>query len=298
MGSSKTEKAFPKSSESVSRQERKRKRDKTVSDLPEPDAPPEESSETIHAEDADFANAGKRSKKRKMEKRTGNIVPAEREELPQRKSDRQSRREGQNSTPGGQADCKQFGMAEADREAEEASGKKHMKKKKKTKAQRDDGEAGTNGETAAAANSTSPPLEKSKRSKTSKSKRDAPGKDPAENSTKPRHQSVKADAENNGPSQKAPRFIVFIGNLPYTTTTDSLTAHFRTLLPFRTRHLTAKGTDRSKGYAFLEFDSYDRMETCLKMFHHSLFDDGVNGEVGKRRINVELTYVIFRLCLY
>jgi nucleolar protein 6 len=31
------------------------------------------------------------------------------------------------------------------------------------------------------------------------------------------------------------------------------------------------------------------MKTCLKKFHHSMFDSGVGGERGQRRINVELT---------
>lgn len=45
---------------------------------------------------------------------------------------------------------------------------------------------------------------------------------------------------------------------------------------------------KSKGYAFLEFDGYDHMKTCLKLFHHSMFDDGVS---PPRKISVELTYV-------
>lgn len=45
---------------------------------------------------------------------------------------------------------------------------------------------------------------------------------------------------------------------------------------------------KSKGYAFLEFDGYDHMKTCLKLFHHSNFDDGIS---LPRKISVELTYV-------
>ncbi|KAI9846030.1 MAG: hypothetical protein M1838_001480 [Thelocarpon superellum] len=54
------------------------------------------------------------------------------------------------------------------------------------------------------------------------------------------------------------------------------------------RHLTLKDspTGRSKGYAFLEFPTYDRMTTCLQLFHHSMFKDGVS---PSRKINVELT---------
>lgn len=38
----------------------------------------------------------------------------------------------------------------------------------------------------------------------------------------------------------------------------------------------------------MDFDNYDRMKTCLKLYHHSNFDDGVS---SARKINVELTYV-------
>lgn len=109
------------------------------------------------------------------------------------------------------------------------------------------------------------------------------------------------------------RFIVFVGNLPYTTTDTSLHSHFKKLLPFTLRHRTDPKTKQSKGFAFLEFENYDRMKTCLKLYHHSMFDptakaEGVDGDAaaeihpdrvakvkakekrgGARRINVELT---------
>ncbi|CAK1358755.1 unnamed protein product [Cercospora beticola] len=122
---------------------------------------------------------------------------------------------------------------------------------------------------------------------------------------------------------KKSRFIVFVGNLPYKTTDSSLEKHFAKLQPFTLRHRTDPKTKKSKGFAFLEFENYDRMKTCLKVFHHSLFDpeaidrgevvpdptapgkedesgmhpDRRNGGAGKgkgkkdtaRRINVELT---------
>lgn len=106
------------------------------------------------------------------------------------------------------------------------------------------------------------------------------------------------------------RFIVFVGNLPYKTTDDSLKKHFKKLQPFTLRHRTDPKTKKSKGFAFLEFENYDRMKTCLKLYHHSMFDpenvaeDGADltGEPEKeqlnsrgkkktqaRKINVELT---------
>jgi nucleolar protein 6 len=46
---------------------------------------------------------------------------------------------------------------------------------------------------------------------------------------------------------------------------------------------------KCKGSAFVEFTGYDHMKTCLKLFHHSTFDDGKS---APRKINVELTYVL------
>ena len=71
---------------------------------------------------------------------------------------------------------------------------------------------------------------------------------------------------------KNDRFILFIGNLPYAATNDSITNHFSALQPFTVRHSTDKNTGRSKGFAFLEFENYDKMKTCLKLYHHSIFD--------------------------
>lgn len=76
------------------------------------------------------------------------------------------------------------------------------------------------------------------------------------------------------------------GNLPYTATTAQIATHFAKVRPISIRHPTSKlntvhdpgnpeggGNERpaSKGYAFLEFEAYDRMKTCLKLYHHSHF---------------------------
>jgi len=111
-------------------------------------------------------------------------------------------------------------------------------------------------------------------------------------------------------SKVAPRFICFVGNLPYTCTTDQIQQHFRKLEPASIRHSTDKQTRKSKGFAFLEFDDYSKMKTCLKVYHHSTFDPertsklpadafdenglekevpGQNRKQTGRKINVELT---------
>ena len=74
--------------------------------------------------------------------------------------------------------------------------------------------------------------------------------------------------------------------MPFGVTTESIAKHFEKIEPTDVRHMTAKDTGKSKGFAFLEFDRYDRMKTCLSLYHHTLFDDGKS---DARKINVELT---------
>ncbi|MCJ1342979.1 hypothetical protein MMC31_001168 [Peltigera leucophlebia] len=96
---------------------------------------------------------------------------------------------------------------------------------------------------------------------------------------------VEASAQKSA-FKKASRFIVFIGNLPFTATNDSIKKHFTKVKPSSIRHSTIKDTGKSKGFAFIEFEDYDRMQTCLKLYHHSSFEDG---ESPPRKLNVELT---------
>ncbi|KAF2104014.1 hypothetical protein NA57DRAFT_70227 [Rhizodiscina lignyota] len=81
------------------------------------------------------------------------------------------------------------------------------------------------------------------------------------------------------------RFIVFVGNLPYLATAQSIKDHFKKIAPFKVRLSSDKKTGMSNGYAFLEFDRFDRMKTCLELYHHSHFIEGKDS----RKINVELT---------
>jgi len=90
-----------------------------------------------------------------------------------------------------------------------------------------------------------------------------------------------------GIESKPARFIVFIGNLPFSATTESIKEHFAALKPISVRNLTSRGkSSRSRGCAFVEFEGHGHMETCLKLFHHSTFDDSIS---PPRKINVELT---------
>lgn len=78
---------------------------------------------------------------------------------------------------------------------------------------------------------------------------------------------------------KGPRFILFVGNLPFDIQQAELVAHFKNANPDRIR------LRKEKGIAFLEFDN-DNQEIQKKMdlalrLHHSV--------IRKRKINVELT---------
>lgn len=105
------------------------------------------------------------------------------------------------------------------------------------------------------------------------------------------------------PDKSASRFIVFVGNLPFTATAAQVQDHFVKIAPTSVRLSTDKATGKGKGFAFVEFDGYDKMKTCLKLYHHSIFDpeakgkdktnkeqdDATDGKKRGRRINVELT---------
>ncbi|KAF2861509.1 hypothetical protein K470DRAFT_256884 [Piedraia hortae CBS 480.64] len=89
------------------------------------------------------------------------------------------------------------------------------------------------------------------------------------------------------------RFIVFVGNLPFNTTDASLAAFFQPLAPTSIRHRTDPKTKKSKGFAFVEFEGYDRLKTCLQKYHHVEFNPEEHGAEGTgkggRKINVELS---------
>jgi nucleolar protein 6 len=90
-----------------------------------------------------------------------------------------------------------------------------------------------------------------------------------------------------GSEGKPSRFIVFVGNLPYTATESAVRSHFASVSPTDIRLLTERGNSaRCRGVAFVEFGRYDHMKTCLQKMHHTDFDDGVS---PVRKINVELT---------
>ncbi|OXV05351.1 hypothetical protein Egran_06881 [Elaphomyces granulatus] len=121
---------------------------------------------------------------------------------------------------------------------------------------------------------------------TSEAVSDKPGKELATEAGQSEYQQ--SDSQQESPEQqKGGRFIVFIGNLPFTATQESVENHFCKINPISVRVATEKGNSgKCRGFGFLEFQNYDRMQTCLKLYHHSSLDDGKS---PARRINVELT---------
>jgi len=90
--------------------------------------------------------------------------------------------------------------------------------------------------------------------------------------------------EQKNPSKKEQqRYILFVGNLKYTTSKEAISKHFSACdPPPNVRLLTPKSATatKSKGCAFLEFTHRNALQQALKL-HQS--------EIEGRKINVELT---------
>ncbi|KAJ2083450.1 hypothetical protein H4R24_000830 [Coemansia sp. RSA 988] len=78
----------------------------------------------------------------------------------------------------------------------------------------------------------------------------------------------------------AVRFIVFVGNLPFSSTAADLREFMKKANPISVRLMTNKETGKSRGFAFVEFASSADMR-CGLMFHHH--------KLKNKKINVDLT---------
>lgn len=104
----------------------------------------------------------------------------------------------------------------------------------------------------------------------------ADGADEAPKKKRKTRRGKKGKGVNGG---TGPRFLLFVGNLPYDIQQAELVSHFKNANPDRIR------VRKEKGIAFLEFDNDNReiqskMDTALRM-HHLV--------IRNRKINVELT---------
>ncbi|KAF4952590.1 hypothetical protein FGADI_6661 [Fusarium gaditjirri] len=215
----------------------------------------------------------KKAKKEKRDKKYKKESRKERKEkrknlqdLPEQDDDE----EAAEDAPMAEADDK---PADAPVEADKPAKKDKKKKDKKTKTdesqQKDD------------ASADAEPKEEPKKSKKDKKKQNKA----SETTTTNNESAAGADAE--AADGKGDRHIVFVGNLPFTATAETIKAHFASLNPVSVRCMSdPKDSKPCRGFAFVEFEKVWHMRTCLDKFHHSEFLDGVS---YPRRINVELT---------
>ncbi|CAE1311379.1 NOP6 [Acanthosepion pharaonis] len=88
-------------------------------------------------------------------------------------------------------------------------------------------------------------------------------------------------SKHNKPVKKA--YVVFVGNLPYAVTKEQLEEHFRkTGGVKKIRIPKEKGTDRGRGFAYIEFKDRISHKIGLRLHHTHL---------GGRQINVEFTSI-------
>ncbi|KAJ5152964.1 uncharacterized protein N7482_009442 [Penicillium canariense] len=215
----------------------------------------------------------KKDKKEKKEKRQAEkeveVAPEVIEEDKKEKKKKQKKEEANESNESQQVETKEK------RESKKAEKAEKKEKKEKRSADKTDLDAEEKAAKKAA-----------KKAKSDKKKAAEEDKESAsqEGST----DEPEADASNEAEvTQKSSRFICFVGNLPYSANHESLTKHFEKNPPANIRVATKKeAPSKCRGFAFIEFDNYDRMKTCLKLYHHSMFDDG---KYPPRRMNVELT---------
>ncbi|CCT69812.1 related to potato small nuclear ribonucleoprotein U2B and human splicing factor homolog [Fusarium fujikuroi] len=220
----------------------------------------------------------KKAKKEKRDKKYKKESRKERKEkrknlqdLPEQDDDE----EAAEDAPMVEADDK---PADAPVEADKPA-KKDKKKNKDKKAKTD--ESQQKDDASADAQPEEKPKEEPKKSKKDKKKQN---KTP-ETTTTNDESAAGVDAE--AADGKGDRHIVFVGNLPFTATAETIKAHFASLNPVSVRCMSdPKDSKPCRGFAFVEFEKVWHMRTCLDKFHHSEFSDGVS---YPRRINVELT---------
>ncbi|THC98031.1 hypothetical protein EYZ11_002457 [Aspergillus tanneri] len=242
----------------------------------------------------------KREDKKKEKRKAKEVVDeieggSQAEETPKEKKDKKEKKE--------KKDKKEKKEMKDKKDKEEKKDKKDKKEKKEKKDKREDDEIETMNNTSKQESfdamdvdekpsketeKPSPETEKGSK-KDKKSKKEKKYKTSAiENKEQQQEagQSQRTEDEPTG-KQKPNRFIVFVGNLPYSANAESLKTHFEKNPPVSVRVATEKDKPtKCRGFGFVEFEHYDRMKTCLKLYHHSIFDDG---KYPPRRINVELT---------
>ncbi|KAF5878814.1 putative rna binding protein [Botrytis fragariae] len=250
----------------ASRAERKAKRRKIENSIP--DIPDDLGTEA----NDDGAVSTKRKRSIDDDAKVGQAITLDRKEEIADKNVESHHKSKKNKTSSTESSLLPMQIGEPSDIAETEAAPKKSKKERKAerKAKEADAKSTSIAQTAepATGNATGPPDQISAERKRAKTKK-------------------QGGASGDNSESKAARFIVFIGNLPFTATTASIKNHFAAVKPASVRHLTEKGNPtKSRGCAFLEFEGYDHMKTCLKQFHQSTFNDGIS---APRKLNVELT---------
>ncbi|PFH59605.1 hypothetical protein XA68_12092 [Ophiocordyceps unilateralis] len=274
-----------KDSKKESRKEKKEKR-KDIRDLPEG---AEEVSDGAVEGGAVVEGAlnGVKEKKEKKEKKdrkdkndTKNMEEAKTDTTEKKEKTKKDGKEKRNK--------KKKEEEEEKGEAEEEEIKTKEKKEKKEKKQKKEGKEKKQKKEGKEKEG------KEKKQKTDKTKQVAITNSPLNKSSSspqangnpsPSHAAAAPNDDDEGRAAeegKADRHIVFVGNLPYSATQESVWAHFAALKPVSVRCLTRRDNSAEcRGVAFVEFAHAASQRACLDRFHHSVFDG--------RRINVELT---------
>ncbi|KAJ7390018.1 hypothetical protein OS493_027542 [Desmophyllum pertusum] len=95
-----------------------------------------------------------------------------------------------------------------------------------------------------------------------------------------KQETTSTDTLENEDDQNKSRYILFVGNLPFTVNEEEVKNHFRCTDNIKEFRLMTKKTGESKGCGFLEFDSKASYWKALNL-HHSV--------LAGRKINVEVT---------
>ncbi|WAO87003.1 RRM domain-containing protein [Fusarium falciforme] len=239
-------------------------------------------------DDATTADVKKKAKKEKKDKKHKKESRKERkdkrkdlQDLPEQDDDEEVVDEPAEDSPMADADVKPA-SATADAAGSDKAAKKKKKKEKKNKDKESQQEEEPTADAEANDESSSKKKKKSKKDK--KSSSTTANND---NNDEAVPNGADADTAAADADSKADRHIVFVGNLPFTATADTIQAHFASLSPIHVRCMSDPADSKPcRGFAFVEFAKVWHMRTCLDKFHHSMFEDGVS---PARRINVELT---------
>ncbi|PLB52362.1 hypothetical protein P170DRAFT_101910 [Aspergillus steynii IBT 23096] len=279
--------------------------------------------EAVQPEGKKARKEEKKEKKEKKERKekAQDVVEEVKEEKKEKKEKKDKKEKKEKKVKAEEQEEQEPEPKEEKAEKKAKKEKKEKKDKKEKKEKRDVNGSEEQQQEAPDADAMDVDEQQEQPAKEKKSKKDKKSKKEKKEKTSDEQEQEEPTAGSQ-PAEKQNRFIVFVGrstniqntvaihvlpsnffpgNLPYSANAESLKNHFAKNPPASVRVATEKEKPtKCRGFGFIEFDHFDRMKTCLKLYHHSMFDDG---KYPPRRINVELTYVLpsafpFRLYLF